>query len=708
MEKPAFNKPHKKNGLLQIVHDFSFTALNVKDDYSFLDTASHEEKLVHMKERVKKLYDNGYGGICLNVDYTDYLKSEESFLRVKEITQYAKSLGLSVWIYDEQYYPSGSAGGITLEGHPEFEASGLACVSKVAEVKEGEGAIRIPSPMGHSPLKFAFAVPVVDGVELFKKRINLSSCIDVAGGFCYSAPVGTWKVYCFFVRALYEGTKFCLGTRASRRYINVRNKDAVERFYNVTFRDGYEKYMGDVWGDVDAIFTDEPYAPTYTGWIDRGKPTLFKSSSVYDKPNNEIPDYPFVPWVDEFEDVFKEKYGFDFSEILLDIFVNTDKTRYARCCFYKLLSDMAVDAFAIQLRNKFSKSKVAYSGHYYGEEGFDVQPVYYGDILEHLAVMDIPGCDRLKSEADSLRYSIACKLASSAAHITNKDKVLIEASNMSDKDQNITMKIAKAAIGMMVVHGLNVISSYYGENIFDEDGMKEFADYVTNIVSLFEGGKYVANTFMYYPFEELCARCVPEGEETASQIGFQDSMDIEGSCNKLFGNQVTFDFINKKYLMECEIKDGYIQSPNGNKIYTIAFPKISFVDCDLAKYLEKAYEKGIRIVVDGEKRDIENLSFMPEFDLALCSNKDMQFESNNPMITFMNSSFENYNLYMFMNTEDKNHNLKVNVKASENERFAIVDVDTYEVLDIAVEYHGDTAKINLDIPALSPVVLCKY
>ena len=40
MTKPIFKD--KNNGPLQIVHDFRFTALNVKDDYSFLDTASHE------------------------------------------------------------------------------------------------------------------------------------------------------------------------------------------------------------------------------------------------------------------------------------------------------------------------------------------------------------------------------------------------------------------------------------------------------------------------------------------------------------------------------------------------------------------------------------------------------------------------------------------------------------------------------------------
>ena len=188
MSKPTFTK--KSKGVLQIVHDFRFTALNVKKDYSFLDTMSHEEKLAHMKERVRKLKENGYDGIVLNVDHRDYLESDDSFTRVKEIALFAKSLGMKVWIYDEQYYPSGAAGGHTLKGHPEFEAAALSCVTKSISVHKGEGAVRVPSPLGHSPLKFAVAIPVKDGKEDFENRMDVSDCRDIAGGLCFEAPVG--------------------------------------------------------------------------------------------------------------------------------------------------------------------------------------------------------------------------------------------------------------------------------------------------------------------------------------------------------------------------------------------------------------------------------------------------------------------------------------------------------------------------------------
>ena len=420
MTKPVFIR--KNNGPLQIVHDFRFTALNVRDDYSFLDTACHEEKLKYMKKRVDRLCEKGYGGIILNVDHIDYLESEESFERVKEVALYAKEKGMRVWLYDEQYYPSGAAGGMTLVGHPELEASALSCVTKQIDIHKGEGAIRVPSPLGHSQLKFAFAVPVVNGKEDFDGRIDISECSDVAGGLCFDAPIGEWQVYCFFERVLFEATKLCQGTRASRRYINIRSKKAVERFYDVTFENGYNRLFDKLGDVVDAVFTDEPNTPLYISWKNPQRRTAFESFSKYDFSNNDIPVYPFVPWQEDMPGLFKERYGYDLSSVLVDIFVETDKTKKARCDFYTLLSEMALEAFPRQMQDKLSKLGVNLSGHYYGEEAFDVQPFYYGDILEHLAAMGVPGCDNLKSEADALRYCNACKLASSAAHISNKDR----------------------------------------------------------------------------------------------------------------------------------------------------------------------------------------------------------------------------------------------------------------------------------------------
>ena len=694
MTKPVFSK--KQNGPLQIVHDFRFTALNVKDDYSFLDTASHQEKLSHMKKRVDSLFEKGYGGIVMNVDHIDYLDKQDSFERVKEIALYAKEKGMKVWLYDEQYYPSGAAGGHVLKGHPELEAAALSCVTKTETVHKGEGAIRVPSPLGHSPLKFATAVPVIDGKEMHEERIDISDCRDIAGGLCFDAPVGEWKVYAFFIRTLFEATKFCQGTRASRRYINIRDKKAVERFYDVTFTQGYEKLFDRLGDVVDGVFTDEPNTPLYISWKNPEKRTMFESFSTYDKAYPEIPTYPFVPWQDDVPALFKERYGYELSSVLVDIFTETQNTQNARCDFYTLLSDMSLEAFPIRMQSNLSKVGVNLSGHYYGEEGFDVQPFYYGDILEHLSSMNIPGCDNLKSEAEALRYCNACKLASSAAHIVGKDRVLIEASNMTDRDQNITPKIAKAAIDMMFIHGVNLITSYYGENIFDKKEMCEFSNHVSNLTTLFDGGRYCVDTFLYYPFEELCAALEPEGVIEVGD-GFHDRFGIMATSKKLMQNRVTFDYINSRKLLGCKICDGYILSPNGNKIFNIVIPETGFIlNPQFSEYLKKAKEKGVNIIFDTEENDFCGIS------------ADVSLDDANPFITFMHKSFENHDLYMLMNTADEPFKASVNIPCKEEDKFCFVNPETLEMVDVTAEAKEKSAEIPIEFSALSPVIICKY
>ena len=428
---------------------------------------------------------------------------------------------------------------------------------------------------------------------------------------------------------------------------------------------------------------DTPYSPL----SGRDEPQVYLHSDRI---------YPYIPWQEDVEKLFKERYGFELTSILIDIFINTENTRYARCCFYSLLSDMAGEAFPVQIQNELSKVSIALSGHYYGEEGFDVHPFYYGDILEHLATMNIPGCDVLRSEAEALRYSVACKLASSAAHISRKDKVLIEASNMRDKDQNITIDVAKAAISMMAVHGVNVISSYYGENLFDENGMREFTSHITNLASIFEGGRYVIDTFLYYPFEELCARCEPEGI-VESYIGFQDKLRI---------GETAGDLMKKKRLLNCKIHKGYLLTPNQNKVYTIVLPDISYVDTELGSYLEKAMENGINVIFDGEERKIENLGFSPKFDLkASCESKELRFGQYDPFVTFMHRAFDSYDLYMLMNTDCVTHSICAEIPSNGEEQFGMVDINTLETRPIAVESVNGFVKISLEIPPLCPAVL---
>ena len=70
--------------------------------------------------------DRGLGGVVCNVAFRDYLRSEENWKTLVRGVEACRQLGMVVWIYDEEGYPSGAAGGLVLKENPAFEAQALA------------------------------------------------------------------------------------------------------------------------------------------------------------------------------------------------------------------------------------------------------------------------------------------------------------------------------------------------------------------------------------------------------------------------------------------------------------------------------------------------------------------------------------------------------------------------------------------------------
>ena len=698
-------KPDKKFGPIQILHDFQFVALNVPDDYSHVRDMNENEKLEYMTKRLETLCERGYGGVVLNVDFENYLLNDDSFILLDKVIDVAYNMGLRVWLYDEQYYPSGSAGGLVLKDHPELESQGLACVTR--DVDDASAAVRIFSPHGHSELKYAFAIPVSDGVADYKNKIDISSCKDVAGGLCWDAPRGKWKVYCFFVRTLYEMTSLPCSLRASRRYPNIADKKAMERFVDITY-EKYEKYLKKPLGSrIEAVFTDEPSILFYRkrpADRDPSKATVFKSISIHDKPDPDIPVYPYIPWANDIEKNFFDMYGFDLIPYLPEIFDETENTRDMRIKFYGLINKLVENAFVDTLGDYIHRQQMMFSGHYLREECFNRHPFMFGDILRHLGKMDIPGCDRLFSEPDKLRYSVACRVASSAAHIYGKKNVMIEASNMLDADQNITEDVVNAAITMMFVNGVDIITSYYGENLFNIEGMKRVADYTATLGSLCDGGKFRIDTLLYYPFEQLCAARIPDSP-AFDEDTMLDTFNVEDTMVELMKNQICFDMINKEKLLDCTISGNMLVTDYGENVKNVVFPEIDFLDEDTAAFVNDMYSNGINVIFAGKKRDIEGINFVPMFtDDCKIESSDLRLDTYMPFVTCMHRSFDDYELYIVMNTDEENADTGISIPYV-GKTIKIIDLKTKDVKNVDVDIKGDLAHLDIKLCALSAVAI---
>ncbi|MBK8859083.1 MAG: hypothetical protein IPN11_15810 [Opitutaceae bacterium] len=150
-----------------------------------------------MRERILALKQAGLGGLVVNVSFKNYLRDEAAWIHFKRGVLLAHQEGMRLWIYDEEGYPSGAAGGRVLEEAPSTEAQGL---------------IRIVEP---------------------------------TGGIRYD------------VIRLYEGTHATENFYQKRPCINMLDPLGTATFLAVT-HDRYAAVLEPIAQYVEAFFTDEP------------------------------------------------------------------------------------------------------------------------------------------------------------------------------------------------------------------------------------------------------------------------------------------------------------------------------------------------------------------------------------------------------------------------------------------------------------------
>ena len=98
--------------------------VNVPKEYSiapfwFWNDDLKPEKL---KWQMDEMYDKGVYEVVISSRLgieIDYL-SEEWFDRIETVVEYAKQIGMKIWLYDEDNWPSGYAGGKVLEENPDY------------------------------------------------------------------------------------------------------------------------------------------------------------------------------------------------------------------------------------------------------------------------------------------------------------------------------------------------------------------------------------------------------------------------------------------------------------------------------------------------------------------------------------------------------------------------------------------------------------
>lgn len=125
----------KKAMSVDSLKDLEAGFANPSSEYRTAPLAVWNSKVTNaeVERTIQELKDAGFGGLFVHPRpglITEYM-SDEWYSLYKHAIDYAKEKDMKVWIYDENSYPSGFAGGHVPEEMPESYNQGHYCPVKV-------------------------------------------------------------------------------------------------------------------------------------------------------------------------------------------------------------------------------------------------------------------------------------------------------------------------------------------------------------------------------------------------------------------------------------------------------------------------------------------------------------------------------------------------------------------------------------------------
>jgi hypothetical protein len=488
--------------------------------------------------RFQTLLRQGFGGFVSNVSFHDYLENEEHWRAfVRGVTE-AKRLGMSLWLYDERGYPSGLAGGLTMRGHPEFEARGLL----VADKESDGGQVSLDLPPGKRVLTAAF--PMRDGVIAMEKPVDLSARVK-DGRLQWDAPPGRWRVMVITESALYEGTHAALSLCDKLPYINMLMPEPTARFLEVT-HDRYAARLGNDLGQwFVSTFTDEP-----------------SLMSLFLRP---MP-YRVLPWSPNLAAEFRKRRGYAVDPLLPALVADAGaKGRRARYDFWNTVGDLVAENYFGQIQDWCHRHNVASGGHLLMEESLSGHVPLYGDFFRCARRLDAPSIDCLTSLPPHVPWQIA-RLISSVAELEGRTVTMCETSDHSERyrpagDKRpvriVTEEEIRGTCNRLIFGGINTITSYYAFQNLSDEQLQRLNLHVGRCCTMLTGGHQVADIAVLYPIESLWPEFTPA---TQGARGSPATVRVEHTyrlvSNSLYGANRDFTFVDSRALTAAKAEKG--------------------------------------------------------------------------------------------------------------------------------------------------------
>lgn len=545
------------------------------------------------KDMIKAIGDYGFGGVVTNVPIDNgFTSNKENIENFGCVIDEIKKNGLSYWIYDEAGYPSGQAGGLTLENHPELQAKGFYMYRRISyEDTYAEYFLNDES----DKIVWAAKYPIEDtGCSESYVSYEKMEPISFTSNKVACNIKANEVLYVFCVKNSYEGSHSTHNMSSRRRNINIMDPDAVRRFIDVAY-EPIAKLLPDVYKESHNVFTDEP------------------SLQVAYVRSYEVWPYALAPWSDTLLEEYEREYGQSLLPNLPLIFEGAENAYPVRVKFYSLVGKMIANAYSGQLSKWCEIHGCGFSGHYLAEEEMTHHVKDYGDYIKVLSAASYPGVDTLRCFPEIYSYNTT-KFAQIASRKNNTNGMMAEYCPFDNSDEFLKSPFENTLciIGLLYLGGVRHINtymsgdfSYWKKNKLNflsngstnEEETKQINDYAARIGSVLDGLKNECNTFVYYGIEDAQAKHRPA---YSSDWVSNDSL-IEKSTDeitkKIYENGFDYFFIDSEDLENAVIslREAGKAKISDCEVKTVIVPALDIMYGSAIKLLKKLQDSGVKV-----------------------------------------------------------------------------------------------------------------
>lgn len=525
------------------------------------DLTNHDR----LREQIDAFAEMGIGGYHLHVRaglQNDYM-GVDFMAAIKAARDYGASKGMLSYLYDEDTWPSGFAGGAVTREHTHRR--------KFMELAKGRPEIK--SDAFRTPVS-AYQVELdSQGKLIDAKRIPYDEAAD-----------DDWFL------------TLCVSPDSDRyngaNYVDTLSSAAIRAFIDCTHEVYRESFGGDFPEDVPAIFTDEPnFGPN----VSLSRPDEGRA---------------FFGWTGDLVDSFREAWEVDLLDILpWVVWLTPDGPSHWRWRYWDHLAERFAIAYNDQLGKWCGEHGFQLTGHMLNEDTLQNQTGAVGECMRQYREYQIPGIDLL---CDAYLPATA-KQAVSVARQDGRADVMSELYGVTNWDFPFSgHKVQgdwQAALGITLrVHHLAWISME-GQSKRDYPAVigpqspwyREYSlieDHFARVGAAMTSGKALVRIGFIHPVESAWLN---RGVNSLDgQQANQHERTFQDTTNWLLDAGLDFDYISESLLPRQERSTDMAALQVGEMAYeVVVLPNLDTIRQSTLNSLERFMARGGAVIVMG-------------------------------------------------------------------------------------------------------------